>query len=106
MVADEAPQGQERQSMDHRRERIRIETERYRIEGFLTLARDGYRSRVSDLLNASERDFLTLTDVAVDEIGRGVEDVVRLHHPGRAKTLHPVRRAGHWYLNERSKSVG
>jgi len=71
MVADEAPQGQERQSMDHRRERIRIETERYRIEGFLTLARDGYRSRVSDLLNASERDFLTLTDVAVAPLEGG-----------------------------------
>jgi len=52
-------------SMDHRRERIRIETERHRIEGLLTLARDGYRSRVSDVLNASERDFLTLTDVTV-----------------------------------------
>ena len=31
----------------------------------LTLARDGYRSRVSDVLNASERDFITLTEVTV-----------------------------------------
>jgi hypothetical protein len=52
--------------MDQRQERIRIETPRHRIEGFVTLARDGYRSRVSDLLNASERDFLTLTDVSVE----------------------------------------
>jgi hypothetical protein len=58
-------------SMDHRRERIRVETERHRIEGFLTLARDGYRSRVSDVLNASERDFITLTDVTVAPLEGG-----------------------------------
>jgi hypothetical protein len=57
--------------MDHRRERIRIETERHRIEGILTLARDGYRSRVSDVLNASERDFITLTDVTVAPLDGG-----------------------------------
>ncbi len=50
---------------DRRKERVRIETERHRIEGVLTLARDGFRSRVSDVLNASERDFITLTDVTV-----------------------------------------
>jgi hypothetical protein len=57
--------------MDNRQERIRIETERHRIEGLLTLARDGYRSRVSDVLNASEREFLTLTDVAVTPLDGG-----------------------------------
>jgi hypothetical protein len=57
--------------MDHRREKIRIETERHRIEGLITLARDGYRSRVSDVLNASERDFLTLTDVTVAPLQGG-----------------------------------
>jgi hypothetical protein len=61
----------EQQSMDHRRERIRVETERHRIEGFLTLARDGYRSRVSDVLNASERDFITLTEVTVAPLEGG-----------------------------------
>jgi hypothetical protein len=58
-------------NMDHRRERIRVETERHRIEGYLTLARDGYRSRVSDVLNASERDFLTLTEVTVAPLEGG-----------------------------------
>ena len=57
--------------MDHRRERIRIETERHRIVGELTLARDGYRSRVSDVLNAPERDFLTLTEVTVEPLAGG-----------------------------------
>jgi hypothetical protein len=54
-----------------RQERIRIETERLRIEGVLTLARDGYRSRVSDVLNAAERDFITLTDVTVAPLEGG-----------------------------------
>ena len=57
--------------MEYRKERIRIETERHRIEGVLTLARDGYRSRVSDVLNASEREFLTLTDVTVAPLDGG-----------------------------------
>jgi hypothetical protein len=57
--------------VDHRQERIRIETERHRIEGVLTLARDGYRSRVSDVLNAAERDFITLTEVTVAPLEGG-----------------------------------
>jgi hypothetical protein len=66
------PQPEDDQSnIDHRQERIRIETARHRIEGSLTLARDGYRSRVSDVLNASERDFLTLTEVTVEPLAGG-----------------------------------
>jgi hypothetical protein len=57
--------------IEHRRERIKLETARHRIEGLLTLARDGYRSRVSDVLNASERDFLSLTDVTVTPLYGG-----------------------------------
>ena len=57
--------------MEHRQERVRLETERYRIEGSITLARDGYRSRVSDVLNASERDFITLTDVSLTPVQGG-----------------------------------
>jgi len=62
--------------MQHRNERVYLETTRHRISGLLTLARDGYRSRVSDLLNASERDFISLTDVTVemlDHHGPGTE---------------------------------
>ena len=39
-----------------------METARHRITGILTLPSDGYRSRLSDFLNASERDFISLTD--------------------------------------------
>jgi hypothetical protein len=56
---------------EERRERIRVETTRHRIDGLLMLARDGYRSRVSDMLNASERDFLTLTDVTLQPLDGG-----------------------------------
>ncbi|MFZ2112230.1 MAG: hypothetical protein WAU77_00695 [Solirubrobacteraceae bacterium] len=59
------------QGTEERRERIRLETPRHRIEGSLMLARDGYRSRVSDMLNASERDFLTLTDVTLTPLDGG-----------------------------------
>jgi hypothetical protein len=71
MSTDEAGGEEITGQMDHRTERIRIETERHRIEGLLTLARDGYRSRVSDVLNASERDFITLTDATVAPLDGG-----------------------------------
>ncbi len=58
-------------SIDHRRERIRVQTVQHTIEGYVTLARDGFRSRVSDMLNASERDFLTLTDATVAPLDGG-----------------------------------
>jgi len=69
--------------VEHRLERITLETERHRITGALTLARDGYRSRISDLLNATERDFLALTDVTVEPLdggrGGGRHDFLAVH---------------------------
>ena len=50
-------------TVEHRDERIVVETDRYRITGMLRLPRDGYRSRLTDYLNSSERAFLALTDV-------------------------------------------
>lgn len=49
--------------MELRDERIVLETSRYRITGLLRLPREGYRSRLTDFLNAGERDFLALTEV-------------------------------------------
>jgi hypothetical protein len=54
--------------MDQRQERLHLETDRYRISGDVTLARDGYRSRLSDMLNATEREFIPLTDVTVEQL--------------------------------------
>jgi hypothetical protein len=57
--------------MDSRNERVVIETDRYRITGDLTLPRDGYRSRMTDFLNAAERDFIALTDVTLAPLDGG-----------------------------------
>jgi hypothetical protein len=54
--------------VDHRDERIVIETDRHRIKGLLRLPRDGYRSRLTDYLNAPERTFLALTDVELTSL--------------------------------------
>jgi hypothetical protein len=64
--------------VQHRYERIAIETPRHRIEGTVTLAADGYRSRLSDLLNAPERDFISLSDATVIELDGGRS---RANHP-------------------------
>jgi hypothetical protein len=58
-------------TVEHREERVRLETDRHRIVGTVTLARNGYRSRITDLLNASERDFLALTDVTIQPLHGG-----------------------------------
>jgi hypothetical protein len=62
--------------MHHRYERISIDTPRHRIIGNVTLAADGYRSRLSDLLNAPERDFIALSDAIVQELD-GVHAIQR-----------------------------
>jgi hypothetical protein len=54
--------------VEHRDERIIVETDRHRITGSLRLPADGYRSRLTDYLNASERFFLALTDVEVTNL--------------------------------------
>jgi hypothetical protein len=57
--------------MDQREERIVVETSRLRISGLLNLPVDGYRSRLTDYLNAGERTFLPLTDVEVSRLDGG-----------------------------------
>ncbi len=55
--------------MDFRTEHIVIETDRYRIEGELTLPSEGYRSRLSDYLNQRDREFLPVQNASVAELG-------------------------------------
>lgn len=71
----------------HRHERVLIETDRHRIQGVLTLSRDGYRSRVSDFLNASERDFISLTEATVELIDRPGHGT---QHPFLAVSRHAI----------------
>jgi hypothetical protein len=70
-----------------RQERVYLETQRHRIMGTLTLARDGYRSRISDLLNASERDFISITDVTVEMID---SELPGTHHPFMSLSRHQI----------------
>ena len=56
--------------MDLRLEQIVLETDRWRIEGQLTLPREGYRSRLSDYVNQRDREFFSIQDAiltALDE---------------------------------------
>jgi hypothetical protein len=57
--------------MEHRDERIVVETDRHRVTGTLQLPREGYRSRLTDYLNSSERAFLALTDVEIAPLNGG-----------------------------------
>jgi len=72
--------------MEHRDLRILAETDRHRITGIIHLPRDGYRSRLTDYLNASERAFLALTDVQIETLdGSSVQ-----HRPFLALALSHV----------------
>jgi hypothetical protein len=64
--------------MDTREERVVVETERYRLTGTVRLPAEGYRSRLTDHLNAGEHEFLALTDV----------EIVSLDDPSRSPTQH------------------
>jgi hypothetical protein len=55
-------------TVDQRLKRIIAETGRYRVTGLLRLPPDGYRSRLSDYLNAPERTFLPLTEVEISPV--------------------------------------
>ena len=51
--------------MDRKRERVVLETDRYRVEGEVLLPPEGYKSRLSDHLNEPERDFLIVLDATL-----------------------------------------
>jgi hypothetical protein len=63
--------------VDLRNEHIVLETDRHRIEGALTLPREGYRSRLSDYVNQPDREFFSLQDARITVLDRpaGVEEV-------------------------------
>jgi hypothetical protein len=50
---------------DIRRERVVLETERYRIVGEVTLPAEGFHSRLSDLLNREGVQFIPLVDATI-----------------------------------------
>jgi hypothetical protein len=60
--------------LDLRQEQVTLETDRYRIEGKLTLPREGYRSRLSDYVNQRDREFFAVSDATLTALDRP-EDV-------------------------------
>jgi len=59
---------------DTRWERIVLETERHRIVGDVTLPAEGYRSRLSDLLNREGLSFIPLVNCKVSDLNGGDTD--------------------------------
>lgn len=57
--------------MQHRHQRIELETDRHRITGTITLPADEQNGRLSDVLNSRERDFIALTDVVIEAFDGG-----------------------------------
>jgi hypothetical protein len=73
--------------VENRHQKLLLETDRHRIRGAVTLAREGYRSRISDMLNASERDFIALTDVTIDPLDGGPQLTCEFIAVARAKIV-------------------
>ena len=48
--------------MERKRERVIVESARYRIAGEVTLPPEGYKSRLSDHINEAQREFLIVLD--------------------------------------------
>lgn len=61
-----------RGAMELREQRIVVETERHRMTGTVRLAAEGYRSRLTDHLNAGEQAFVALTDVEIAPLDGGL----------------------------------
>lgn len=53
-----------------------LETDRYRIEGSMTLPAVGYRSRLSDHLNRRDVEFFTIQDAVLTPLGDGEPQTV------------------------------
>ena len=77
--------GAEEFHVETRTQRVVLETDRYRISGDLTLPREGYRSRLSDLLNRDNLDFIALVDAEITSVDGGEPNIrkfiaVARHH--------------------------
>jgi hypothetical protein len=57
--------------VDLRQEAVIVETERYRVEGRMTLPSEGYRSRLSDHVNRRDQQFFTIQDAKLSPLDGG-----------------------------------
>jgi hypothetical protein len=80
-----------------RKERVVVETDRYRVEGMMTLPKEGFRSRVSDHVNRRDQEFFTLVDCslsALDGTGRDWEAPVLMLARRHIRLIVPVSESG------------
>lgn len=57
--------------MDLRKERVVVETDRYRVTGSMTLPADGFRSRLSDHVNRDDLAFFTIENAELTPLDGG-----------------------------------
>jgi len=57
--------------MDLRKEKVVVETDRYRVTGSMTLPADGFRSRLSDHINREDLTFFTIVDAELSPLDGG-----------------------------------
>jgi hypothetical protein len=57
--------------METRVQRIVVETTRFRIVGDVTLPTEGFRTRLSDVLNRADTGFIPLVNVELTPLGGG-----------------------------------
>ena len=48
-----------------------VETERYRVQGQMTLPTEGYRSRLSDHVNRRDQQFFTIQEATLTPLDGG-----------------------------------
>lgn len=60
--------------MEQRQAKVIVETDRYRVEGHVTLASQGHLSRLSDHINRRDLEFLAMVDARLTALdGSGHE---------------------------------
>jgi hypothetical protein len=57
--------------VDQRKETVVLETDRYRVEGRMTLPSDGFGSRLSDHVNRRDVEFFTVQDATLTPLDGG-----------------------------------
>ena len=57
--------------MDLQKQKVVVETDRYRVTGSMTLPAEGFRSRLSDHVNREELVFLTIEDAELAPLDGG-----------------------------------
>ena len=57
--------------MDLRKEKVVVETDRYRVTGSMTLPAEGFRSRLSDHVNRDDLAFFTIEDAELVPLDGG-----------------------------------